>query len=186
MSSADSYLSATSLRSSFGNTLSVDDKIQIFDERVDSWQLKPAEAMLAQIIAQNPPEMQHGAYALIAVIFSYYEMIGNCLTGKNATATEKFVAGFKDVYPALGLSDSQIRDIYGKVRCGMYHVAYTKIGVLIDGNFAKVFTIANGAIEMNPHLLVPDIRAHFTQFVAKLKSKADALLVQRFQRMFKQ
>ncbi len=112
-------------------------------------------------------------------------MVGNCLSSKTK-ATDKFVAGFKNAYPASGFSDNQVRDIYGKVRCGLYHVAYTKTGVVISGGYSKTFAFNGGTIEFNPHLLIPDIRNHFSQFMATLKSKSDPHMIKQFEKMFKQ
>jgi len=184
MTDPDNWVSPTSQRKDFSDPYTLADKLRIFEERVDGWQLTIAEEMLTQINAQSPKSMQHAAYAMISVIFSYFEMIGNCLVSASG-ATSKFKAGFKSVFSKLGLSNKQLAKIYSQVRCGLYHVAYTKRGVIIDGTFTDVIKITGTRIEMNPHLLIPAVRTHFKQFMVDLKAKQpNDPMISRFEALF--
>src|SRR6266536_860945 len=57
-----------------------DDLLDLFECRVDVWQLGPAVQILKQMETQPSPSVwAHTAYALLAVVFTYFEMIGKCL-----------------------------------------------------------------------------------------------------------
>lgn len=164
-----------------------DEKISVFEDRVDGWHLKAAEEMLRQIESKQPPVMQHAAYALISVVFSYFEMVGQIVkrrAGEKAGATGDFVRGFKNVFPATSLTDAQVEIVYDRIRCGMFHNGYTKKGVHIDGGFTEVFEYKNNVVLLNPHLLVPAIRQHFTGLVALLKDPANTDERTRFLDLF--
>lgn len=159
MSELDNWVTPISQRKHFTQpNYTLKDKIRIFEERVDGWQLQIAEEILKRIKAKKPKCMKHAAYALISVVISYFEMIGHCIeTGTSDTSC--FRAGFKAVFDRTTLTDTQISKIYRKVRCGMYHVAYTNKGVILDGTYKEVFTVLGDRIELNPHRIIPAIRA---------------------------
>jgi hypothetical protein len=164
-----------------------DDKIAVFEDRVDGWQLRIAEELLRQIEIQQPPPMQHAGYALISVLFPYFEMIGQILkkqAGEKTGATGDFVRGFKQVFPTAALTDPEIEIVYDRIRCGMFHNGYTKKGVYIDGEYTEVFEYKNGVVQLNPHLLVPAIRSHFATLAALLKDKANTEERSRFIDLF--
>src|SRR5437868_13720902 len=79
--------------------LSLDDKIKLFECRVDVWQLGTAVAILKQIEASNHPSIwSHSAYGLLWILTSYFEMIGKSLNSnsrKSGTAGNDFAAGFR-------------------------------------------------------------------------------------------
>jgi hypothetical protein len=95
------------LASTQGKPKSFAKKLRLFECRVDVWQLGVAAKMLRQIEApENDPRSIwcHAAYGLVAVAFSYFEMIGKTInpgSKKKDTANEDFNWGFCDVYPHL-------------------------------------------------------------------------------------
>src|SRR5262245_48207051 len=124
MATTGNWVSPNYQDTKFGANPSDDDKIEIFCDRVDGWQLKIAEEMLRQIIAQQPPLMQHAAYAMISVVFTYFEMIGQIVkqkAGEKSGATGDFVRGFKEVFPTTPLKDNEIEIVHDRIRCGMFH-----------------------------------------------------------------
>lgn len=154
-----------------GPNPSTDDKIEVFRDRVDGWQISIAEEMLRQIEnSKDFPAMRHAGYALISVVFSYFEMVGQCKApaGSTPSPTADFIRGFKAIYPATQLTDLEIKSVYDRVRCGMYHNGYTKRGVLIDSTFTPTFSFNHGNLHLNPHTLVRDIRTHFSDFIKAL------------------
>jgi hypothetical protein len=56
----------------------------------------------------------------------------------------------------------------------MFHNGYTKRGVYIDGEYTETFAMDKGVVLLNPHMLVRDLRNHFTSFVARLEDKSNA------------
>ena len=175
---ADNWVSPHFTEADKGSNPSDDDIIVVFADRVDGWQLAIAEELLRQV--EDPPAypaMKHAGYALISVVFSYFEMIGQCVkaTGSAPSPTADFVRGFRDVYPATAFTDPEIEVIYDRIRCGMFHNGYTKRGVYIDGDYTQTWDLdkANNVVKLNPHRLIRDLRAHFTSFVTRLENTAN-------------
>lgn len=80
-----------------------DQKLDLFECRVDVWTLGVAVSILKEIDHGKKGSIwQHAAYGLLTVTFTYFEMIGKSLNPNSATsgtASEDFNVGFCDVYP---------------------------------------------------------------------------------------
>lgn len=173
------------------------DKIDIFECRVEVWQLGVAVQVLKEM--EHPDRLaiwSHAAYGLIAIIFSYFEMIGKIVnpgSKKSRTAGSDFKAGFCDVYPRFETADGkylpEVAKFQDRVRNGMYHLAYTKNGLWIHHNntlSTEDFDTKLGAqlpkelgapdqdrvYLMDPHRVTRTIVTHFGDFVARLKQDA--------------
>lgn len=175
--------------SDFSDPPTDDEKVTIFADRVDGWQLKIAEEMLKQIETGKPGDvMQHAAYAMTSVVFSYFEMVGQIVKKQAGEcfplATGDFIRGFRSVFPMTRLTDDQIKAIYDRIRCGMYHNGYTKRSVHIDGDYPDVVAFDNNVVKLNPHKLVPAIRVHFSSFVTMLRDRANVEERLRFVTLF--
>lgn len=135
----------------------LDKTIELFECRVEVWQLGVAARILSEIEAHTPPSIwSHSAYGLLAIVFSYFEMVGKTLNpvlGTTGTASETFNRGFCDVYtrytppngcyadklpspghsiPApLNADIGETREYRDRIRNGIYHLAYTKRGLII-------------------------------------------------------
>lgn len=187
---------------------SLDDMIDLFECRVDVWQFGPAVAILKQIEAQQPGSSSvwaHTAYALLAVVFTYFEMIGKSLNPSAASkrpAWQDFNYGFCDVYPAFDIasgdrSDDALQDVAAfrdRVRNGLYHLGYTKRGLFIHNesrdSVPEDFVVDRSGQKpqylVNPHQMTRTIVAHFPSFVRRLRDRSrefDDLQV-RFRRFF--
>jgi hypothetical protein len=136
---------------------SLDDKIEIFECRVEVWQLGVAVEILKQIESQAQSSIWcHSAFALLSIIVSYFEIIGKSLnpnSAKSGTSGADFNWGFCDVYPAYrpanGVYEDNLAALSGKkggpknpdiasvvgfrnrLRNGMYHIGFIKNGLTI-------------------------------------------------------
>lgn len=131
---------------------SLDQKIDFFECRVDVWQFGVAVEMLKLIeAAKGSSAWCHGAYGLLSVITSYFEMVGKVLnpdSSARGSSSRDFNFGFGDVYPDFvheqrhlagvsGYSDTAVpyvaryRDL---MRNGMYHLGYPKKNFLIHNS----------------------------------------------------
>jgi len=167
------------------------DKICLFHCRVDVWQLGVAVQMVKKIESQSSETSIwfHSAYGMLSIIFSYFEMIGKTMnpnSKKSRTASDDFNFGFCDVYPEyLTASGSRkdvdmpiVREFRDRVRNGMYHLSYTKNGLLIHNNPEKIskkdFDViqrgGSNVYYVNPHSMVRTIVAHFPGFIDRLYS----------------
>jgi len=171
-----------------GTNPSESDLVEVFRDRVDGWQLAIAEEMLRQVEdSATYPAMRHAGYTLISVVFSYFEMVGQIIgRGQQPSPTEDFVRGFKDVYPKTRLTTGEIKIIYGRVRCGMYHDGYTKRGVYISSRYKQTFEMKKGIVLLNPHLLIPDLRTHFGALTLRLEDPRNKKLRANLLKLMKQ
>ncbi len=149
------------LQKSMPLTMTTVEKIDLFECRVEVWQLGVAAEMLKQIeAARNPSIWSHAAYGLVSVCFSYFEMIGKTLNPGSApakTSSEDFNIGFCNVYPKFTPANGVYSDklpqppnvtwppnldpeilkviaFRNRIRNGMYHLGYTKKGLWIHND----------------------------------------------------
>lgn len=160
----------------------LDDMLDLFESRVDVWQLGPAVGMLKQIETQpNPSVWAHTAYALLAVVFTYFEMIGKTLNPSSqpsGTAGPDFSSGFCDVYPEFVSRMADVAGFRDRVRNGMYHLGYTKNNLLIHNApqvtpadfFVDRGQAANPVYLVNPHQVTRTVVAHFPTFLQRLRN----------------
>lgn len=173
----DFWISKNYKFSNFGPSPTLENKIDIFSDRVIGWQLE---------IAQSLRSNQYAGFGIISILFSYFEMIGQYHNGgKGSSNIGDFKTGFRLVYSSTPFTDPQLRTIYNKVRCGMYHNGYIKRGVLISGQHPQTFEIGStGDIFINPHTLTDTIQTHFSSFISNLKNPANQGNRTNFEKMF--
>lgn len=171
------YISKTYLDTHFGANPTIDAKIEIFRDRVMGWQIEMAEAL---------NQIPHSGYGILSVLFSYFEMIAQYVKGMSSNNRSKdfFVEGFNVVFAGTTLSDSDIKEVYVRVRCGMYHSGYTKVGVLISGQFPNAVDFSNNTVHISPQALTATIREHFTNYIITLKNQSNATERANFEKMF--
>lgn len=180
-----SYVGKNTTAADFFANRNLESSIELFRERVQGWQLDIAADIEGQInLDQDPARtMKHAGYALVWILFSYFEMVGQVITGKRKSK-KAFIAGFEDVYPEL-LKRDEVKKVYDRVRCGMFHIASTKKGTIIGGSFEKDFAMdPDDNVQMNPHLLVHSIQTHFITFIARLNDTNEIDLRKHFEQEF--
>jgi hypothetical protein len=171
----------------FGGKPNLDEKILIFEDRVLGWQLDVAEEIRKQI--ENPTNdgttIQHAGFSLMAILFTYFEMIAQYMMGMDSNGkSEKFFGeGVEAVFPGR-FSKRKKRKIYGRIRCGLYHSGLAKKGALIDGNYPDPIAVDNGLVKVNPHSLSPILKAHFESYIKTLKSPASKKERSDFEKMY--
>jgi hypothetical protein len=151
------------LKKALPATMTISEKIDLFECRVEVWQLGVAAAILKQIeYAKNPSIWSHAAYGLVSVGFTYFEMIGKTLNPTSkafGSAGDDFNYGFCSVYqkftPANGVFTDKIRappakwllntdpeilkvkEFRDRIRNGLYHLGYTRKGLWIHNDPGK-------------------------------------------------
>jgi hypothetical protein len=167
--------------SSFGGNPGPLDKVEIFRDRVMSWQIDIGKEIVRQIdAAQDKDVMKHAGYALLSILVNYFEMYWQYKQGHTSENASKayFAWGFADVYPNFPMSHEDIKkEVYPRLRCGMYHDGFTKRGVTIDSHYTQGcdYDAANDEIKINPHMMVDTIESHFAAYIATLQTDATAL-----------
>lgn len=182
--------------------LTIEDKIDLFECRVEVWQLGVAVATLTAIESnQSPSIWSHAAYGLLSCAISYFEMIGKTLNPKSktsGTAGIDFNYGFCDVYPSFAnpcgkYEDKDVpnvRQYRDRLRNGLYHLAYTKNQLWIHNDATltlddfHVTTHSPPEFLVNPHKMVRSLVAHFPSFVSRIRDKNEAHLRGGFEQFF--
>ena len=180
------YISHNHLSNDFGTAPTLDNKIEVFRDRVQGWQID-----IAKHIETHP----HGGYGILYVLSNYYEMIAQYWKGVSSDGRSKkmFVFGFKLVYDATALTKQQIESIYSSLRCGLYHSGYTKRGLVISGDFQQAFDVcevqaSDGTkyelIQINPHIMLKDIDTHFRNYILTLQDLTNTERRKNFETIF--
>jgi hypothetical protein len=136
------------------------------------------------------------------IVFSYFEMIAKYEDGfaKIGKSEDYFKEGVYSVFPefhhmpapatplspvgnvvpivnvALGL-------MYEGIRCGLYHSGITNGRIMLTGEIKApmAFDLQNQMLIVNPHLLVPKLKTHLTDYVVRLKDVNNADLRTKFE-----
>lgn len=176
----------------FGPNPTIDQKIEIFRECVLGWQIEIAEEMSRQFFEtrsthQTGNPMRECGFAVVSVIFSYFETIAQYIQGatSHCQSAQFFNFGFREVYPETDLNDFDITGIYAHVRCGMYHRGLTRPGVNLYERHKPTFQFdEEGQLLLNPFTLVTDVKEHFCGYVSRLQDKSNTALRTYFEVIF--
>jgi hypothetical protein len=173
--------------SDFGGNPSLDDKITIFEDRVLGWQLDIAEEVRKRIenTRNHGRPIRHAGFALISILFSYFEMIAQYQQGEESEGSSQqfFKLGIDSVFPGR-FSEEQKRLIYKRIRCGMYHSGLTKKGALISGDYPEPIQIENDLVKVNPHRLSRKLKTHFLDYIERLRKRESMTALAHFEQMF--
>ena len=168
----------------FEESLSVEDRVMLFADRVRGWQLDIADWL------QSHP---HAGFAILAIVSSYFEMIAKYEAGHTSDTASRqyFKRGVKSVLgPHTEPSGASIPDrllnlLYDEVRCGMYHAGITGPRVRISGDRSVPAVALDGnGITLNPHELVRILQDHFSQYVVRLLDSSNDELRANFKACF--
>ena len=167
-------------RSDFPEVLTVDNKIQIFYERVTGWQLDISDKVINGFKDDKDnfiDAIKDSGFAALNVLFSYFEMIakykeGYCETGRSG---EYFEKGFNMVFPEFEEPHPWLAEkIYTNARCGLYHHGMTEEGIILKGGGLPPITpLENEKLIINPHILIKKLKKHFEEYIKELKENTD-------------
>lgn len=179
----------------------LEDKIDVFEDQVKGWTLQHAYFLTDK---SNPSGAHNAGFAILMLCGAYFETIECCYRGrasKQGDSKNFFRAGFLRVFPDLpakaqgvvqgNLSeevDKLVNELYGEVRCGLYHGMATKARVLILRNRMPVtFTLHNytlSAIVIDPWAFLEAVGNHFVAFLKDLRDPANTALRTSFEKFF--
>src|SRR4030066_58880 len=86
----------------FPDGMTLENKIDVFEDRIEGWQIG-----IAKKIIQH--EIQHSGFALLHIVFSYFEMLGKYLSGYIGEYESKanFHRGVKATFPEIGPEEEE-------------------------------------------------------------------------------
>lgn len=174
------------MNESFPQPWTLENKIEIFYERLYGWQLNIANTM-----ANGEKTIPHSDFATLSVCMSYFEMIGKYEAGyKGESASEKYFGnGLKSVFSEMASwgEDKQNRfthDLYHRVRCGLYHVAMTGPKVGVGSGSYCIAMNDSGDIVLNPHRLPTRLMEHLREYRDRLLDTSQVELRSNFECRF--
>lgn len=166
----------------FPNGLTLENKIDVFVDRISGWQIG-----IAKEIIQH--EIQHSGFALLHIVLSYFEMIGKYSSGYigNGASRTNFKKGMRLTFPEIGAEEEAfLNTLYASVRSGLYHIGMTKINVAlrcdIPGSIG--FNPEKNLLVICPERLIEDLDIRFRDFAAKLRDPQNEELRRNFDLRF--
>jgi len=167
-----------------------EDLVDVFEDRMRHWFLKPAERLL------ETPDCQ---IAAVALLIAYFEGIAIYLSGEDSKnrSFEFFTEGFSKVFSIdhEDKSSSKIiaRAIYDQARCGFAHDGMFRNRVFFSDVPSRPLLVSfrkkNGILDLsqfesiviNPFRFLESIRIHFEGYVKSLREGSDTNLKRAFQ-----
>jgi hypothetical protein len=185
----DIFISPKSLRSEFPTDFldwNLDkDKIRLFKEQIQGWQLDIAKYLLFG--DGKIPIRKHSAFASLSILTSYFENISRyiegCLNEENSNSY--FCKGLNYVYknhPSIKITEDIAKSIYRNLRCGLYHVGLTHQNIILSEGKEYGVHIHGNMIQIAPTKFYEEIEKHFNDYCEQLKTDKD--LRENFKKRF--
>lgn len=171
---------------------SVEDLIDVLEDRVVYWLLEPAQQLV------DHPFRQVAAFSLL---LTYFEGIWTYVKGRDSKKNPRhfFEEGFVDVFRHGAMPPSLLKRVagvfYKDARCGFFHDGLFReriyFGRARDGPFSVTLPRIKGrivvegnieSIEVNPSKFIIYIEQHFQNFVACLRDPSQTKARSRFWR----
>ena len=181
----------------FSWPLCVEDKIDIFYERIYGWQLHIADICsngekddTGNIKLSSVP---HSGFAVLQILLSYFETIAKYQEGyaKEGQSKKYFKKGVHSVFPDLAsespkLVNQFLDHLYANARCGLYHSSMTLAGVALGkvSESSMGFSEEHKQLVINPHLLPQTLKNHFATYCNELRDPSNAGLQEKFEKRF--
>ena len=190
------YITPFKQETDFEYPLSIDSKIEIFEESTEGWQLYIAELCMnggKDFKNKDIPPIDGSGFAVLQILLSYFEMIAKyeCGFDKKGKSEEFFKKGVKSVFPKLSKNNNEdvnilLKILYEDGRCGLYHGGLTESRILLSGdpNYAMGFHTKSKVIIINPHKLPGVLKKHLKNYVTKLKNPKEVKLRKNFEKRF--
>ena len=171
-----------------------EDLVDVFEDRIRHWFLKPAERLL------ETPDCQ---IAAVALLIAYFESIAIYLSGEDSKnkSFEFFTNGFFKVF-SIDHEDKSAykiiaRAIYDQARCGFAHDGMFRNRVFFSDVPSRPLLVSfrkkNGILDLsqfesiviNPFRFHESILIHFEGYIKSLREGSDLALKQAFQNAVK-
>lgn len=175
---------------------SIDDLIDVFEDRIRLWLLRPAKGLV---------DTQHGQIAGFCLVLTYFEGIWSYIAGRGSQGRSKefFEEGFVDVFRTIKLKEKLLRRVaailYTDARCGFFHDGMFReriyFGSLSQGEMLVTLPKKQGQVDedgqiqsllINPRRFYSAVERHFDHFILCLRDPQNANERTKFRTAFKE
>ena len=169
-----------------GNTINpyqLNGKIIIYQRQVEGWFLEPAEYLLKQMYTQ-------ASFVVLSICLSYLEAVQQHKEGEPSRNNSRafFLRAFQDVFSSSEMEDEFADLLYIEGRCGLFHDGMTRGKMVYDMELDKAFKVINNGsqdtIYFHPKYCLEGVKAHFADYLGKLRNEEEVTLRNNFGSMF--
>lgn len=180
---------------------SLEDKIDVFEDRMNGWLLQHAYALLDEKYTRR----KDAGFAVLTLVTAYFEPIESYHSGRPSNHHSKafFRQGFLRVFPNLPatlksngfagadqLAIDIADEVYIHLRCGLFHEGGTKHKLVVRqdtaplGLMLDVITGDVGSIVIDPARFLAEVQNHLNNYVVQLRDTSKTSLRQNFETFF--
>jgi hypothetical protein len=165
------------------NPCCLDGKILIYQRQVEGWFLEPADRLLKQMDTQ-------ASFVVLSICLSYLEAVQQHKEGEPSRNNSKafFLRAFQDVFSSSEMEDEFADLLYREGGNGLFHDGMTRGKMVYDMNLDKAFKVINNGsqniIYFHPTYCLKGVKAHFADYLGKLKNEEEVTLRNHFGSMF--
>jgi hypothetical protein len=181
----------------FSFPLEINQKIILFEDQVVGWKLMIADRLINGEKDENGIQHKQGiqgsGFAVLDIVFSYFEMIAKFYDGYKGKYDSKkyFRKGVRLVFPSIAeISNEEIYNLldllYDDCRCALYHTGFLSGRIMITGEFPAAigFEKNNHRLIINPHRLPRALLIHFSSYINDLKNVENTMSREKFEARF--
>lgn len=169
---------------------SVDDVIDVFEDRIRGWLLEPAHRLCS---------CTNGEFAAISILCMYPEGIYSYLVGapSKRRSREFFTNGFVAIFSKGNAPEELLRRVagvfYDDARCGSFHAAMFRERIFFKAGLTEplhvTFPRVNGVVDstadiqsilVGPKAFLEAVQCHFSSFIARLRDKGQVAQREKF------
>lgn len=166
----------------FPNGLALEDMIDVFIARIEGWQIGVAKEIIQK-------EIPHRGFALLQIVFSYFEMIGKYYSGyiREDKSRYFFGKGVTATFPEIETEAVEFLTVfYTCVRNGLYHIGMTKPNVILTDDIpgSIAFHPVKKLLAISPDRFINDLAYKFQIYSEALRNPINVDLRENFRRRF--
>lgn len=156
-------------------------KIKVFEIQIKEWFLKRARHLVT-IDKEKGDNSYDNDLIVIMTCTAYIEGVQQYKTGKSSKGKSgKF---FRKSLQTIDkhISDDICNNLYGSLRCGLFHNAMIGSNIRICRDFNEMLYEEHGLVTLNPEKLLEAIESDFENYLIKLHN--DNATYKKFETMF--
>lgn len=163
----------------------IETKISVYQDRITGWFFDIGDKLTFDGDAN---------FVILKIAIDYIEGNQQLREGVGSIGGSKaiFVRGIMRMFHLTAASKPHAEKFYELVRCGLSHDGMPRIGVYISDSYPLAVEVrinadtgVVGALLINPHRLLEEVKKDLAVYVAELRKVQNTTLRQNFENMFK-